>query len=324
MEPVEGFRKEGRLPSPLTGLLRRVRGNWSSLLLIALTGFFAVLPGLAIPTLAGVYLDSVIIEGHYDWFRPLIITMAATVVLKLVLLAIQQFNMRRLQVSLMARMNSQFFWHLLRLPTRFYTQRFAGEIVNRMELNSRLARVVAGPLAGTIIDLLTMLVYGTVLLLFNVPLTIIATAFTLINVIYLRRVAKRRIEANIRFSQEAGKLHGFTIAGIQSIETLKASGMEDDFFAKWMGYFTKSSNAGQELQYSSQFAQIIPLIVDVLTTVLILAVGGYSVIHGKMTIGSLVAYQGLMTSFRRPLHISQISAQRCKNCAATCCGSMMC
>ena len=201
----------------------------------------------------------------------------------------------------MARMNSQFFWHLLRLPTRFYTQRFAGEIVNRMELNTRLAKVVAGPLAGTIIDLMTMLVYGTVLLMFNVPLTLIATAFTTINLIYLRRVAKHRVEANIRFSQEAGKLEGFTIAGIQSIETLKASGMEDDFFAKWMGYFTKSSNAGQELQYSSQLAQIIPLIVDVLTTVLILVVGGYSVIHGQMTIGSLVAYQGLMASFLAPV-----------------------
>jgi ATP-binding cassette subfamily C protein len=278
-----------------------MRGNLTALSLIALTGLLSVLPGLAIPTMASVYLDSVVIEGRYDWFRPLIIAMVATVILKLVLQGVQQFYMRRLRLGLMARMNSQFFWHLLRLPAGFYTQRFPGEVVNRMELNSKLASVVAGPLAGTAIDLMTMIIYGIVLLLFHAPLTLIATSFAMINLIYLRRLAKSRIEANIRYSQEAGKLEGFTIAGIQSVETMKASGMEDDFFAKWMGYFTKSSNAGQELQKSNLLVQLIPMIVDTLTTVLILIVGGYSVIHGQMTIGTLVAFQGLMDSFLAPV-----------------------
>ena len=96
---------------------------------------------------------------------------------------------------------------------------------------------------------------------------------------------------------------------------MKASGMEDDFFAKWMGYYAKSSNAGQELQKSSQVVQVIPSFVDMVTTVFILIVGGYYVIHGQMTIGTLVAYQGLMTSYWRPWPALRNSVQRCKNCA---------
>jgi ATP-binding cassette subfamily C protein len=301
MEPGPDFTRGGSQPSTIVGLWQRVQGNFQALALIAVAGLLSVLPGLAIPTMAAVYLDSVIIEGRYDWFRPLIIAMVATVVLKLVLQAVQLFYMRSLRLGLMARMNSQFFWHLLRLPAGFYTQRFPGEIVNRMELNSKLAGVVAGPLAGTAIDLMTMIIYGIVLLLVNAPLTLIATLFATFNLLYLRNIARRRIEANIRYAQEAGKLEGFTIAGIQSIETMKASGMEDDFFAKWMGYYAKSSNAGQELQYSSQLVQIIPSIVDTLTTVMILIIGGYYVIHGQMTIGMLVAFQGLMGSFLAPV-----------------------
>lgn len=301
MEPGANFTKGGRQPSTVVGLWRRVQGNLQALALIAVAGLLAVLPGLAIPTMAAIYLDSVIIEGRYDWFRPLIIAMVATVVLKIVLQAVQQFYMRSLRLGLMARMNGQFFWHLLRLPTGFYAQRFPGEIVNRMELNNKIAAVVAGPLAGTAIDLITMIIYGSVLLIVNVPLTLIATAFAAFNLVYLRKIARRRIEANIRYAQEAGKLEGLTIAGIQSIETMKASGMEDDFFAKWMGYYAKSSNAGQELQYSSQLVQVIPSIVDTLTTVMILIVGGYYVIHGHMTIGVLVAFQGLMGSFLAPV-----------------------
>jgi ABC-type bacteriocin/lantibiotic exporter with double-glycine peptidase domain len=301
MEPGDEFKRGGRLPSAVAGLWRRMRGNLQAILLIAAAGFLSVLPGLAIPTMAAVYLDSVVIEGRYDWFRPLIIAMVATLALKLVLQAVQQTYIRPLHLGLIARMNSQFFWHLLRLPAGFYTQRFPGEIVNRMELNYKLSRVVAGPLASTAIDLLTMVIYGVVLLMFNVPLTLIATALAVSNLLYLRRIGKRRIESNMRYSQTTGKLDGFTIAGIQSIETMKASGMEDDFFTKWMGYYAKSSNAGQELQKSSQLVQIIPSFVDMVTTVLILIIGGYYVIHGQMTIGTLVAFQGLMTSYLAPV-----------------------
>jgi NHLM bacteriocin system ABC transporter peptidase/ATP-binding protein len=301
MEPGDEFQRGGQQLSTAAGLWRRLRGNLQALSLIAAAGFLSVLPGLAIPAMAAVYLDSVVIEGRYDWFRPLIIAMVATLILKLVLQGVQQVYIRRLRLALIARMNSQFFWHLLRLPTGFYTQRFPGEIVNRMELNYKLAQVVAGPLASTMVDLLTMVIYGAVLLMFNVPLTLIATALTVFNLLYLRQVGTRRIESNMRWSQAAGKLEGFTIAGIQSIETMKASGMEDDFFTKWMGYYAKSSNAGQDLQKSNQIVQIIPSFVDIVTTVLILIIGGYYVIHGWMTIGTLVAFQGLMASYLAPV-----------------------
>jgi NHLM bacteriocin system ABC transporter peptidase/ATP-binding protein len=300
-EPGPNFQPAGRPSGVNAALWRRLRGNKSALLLITAAGLLSILPGLAIPAMAGIYLDAIILEGRMDWFRPLILAMIATVVLKLILQGVQQSYMRRLRMGLMARLNSQFFWHLLRLPVKFYTQRFAGEIVNRMELNSKLANVVAGPLTATIIDLLTMVVYGTVLLFVHAPLTLIAIAFSGINLAYLRYVARRRIEANIRFSQAAGKLEVYTLSGIQSIETMKASGMENEFFGKWTGYFAKSSNAGQDLQYTSQLAQTIPFLVDTLTTVLILIIGGYSVIHGEMSIGMLVAFQGLMGTFLAPM-----------------------
>ncbi len=301
MEPGDDFEKGGRAPSPVTGILQRMQGNTIPVLFCAIAGILMVLPGLAIPTFSRIYIDSIIIDGRFGWFRPLLIAMAGTVVLKIVLQGVQQLYTRRLQLSLSARLNSQFFWHLMRLPAGFYAQRFPGEIVGRMGLNSKVSGVIAGQLIGTLIDLFTMLIYGAVLMLVSVPLTLIAGSFAAINIAYLRRVAKSRIEANLRYSQHGGKLDGVTIAGIQSIETMKASGMESGFFDKWAGYFTKMSNAGQELQQSTQGVEVIPIVVDTLTTVLILIVGGYNVIQGSMTIGTLVAYQGLMGNFLAPI-----------------------
>ncbi|REJ68238.1 MAG: NHLP family bacteriocin export ABC transporter peptidase/permease/ATPase subunit [Planctomycetota bacterium] len=301
MSPGKDFQQAGRPPGITGRLWRRMQGNLATLLFIAIAGLAMILPGLAIPAFSRVFIDSVIVDARFDWYRPLLIAMAGTVAIKVLLEAVQQFHVRRLRLSMAARMNSQFFRHLLRLPVSFYTQRFPGEIVSRMELNDKLASVVAGQLASIVINLFTMIVYGAVLLLIHWPLTLIATGFALANLVYLRWVGRHRIEANLRYSQEAGKASGFVIAGIQSIETMKASGMEDDFFGKWMGYYAKSSNAGQELQYSALPTGSLPILVDSLTTVLVLIIGGYSVIQGNMTIGTLVAFQGLMATYLAPV-----------------------
>jgi len=40
----------------------------------------------------------------------------------------------------------------------------------------------------------------------------------------------------LRLQTEVGKLYAISVVGLQSIETLKATGTEGDFFAKWTGH----------------------------------------------------------------------------------------
>jgi hypothetical protein len=49
---------------------------------------------------------------------------------------------------------------------------------------------------------------------------------------------RTRVEANLKLAQEYGKVNGVAIAGIQTLETLKASGRELDSFAKFAGYYS--------------------------------------------------------------------------------------
>ncbi len=43
-----------------------------------------------------------------------------------------------------------------------------------------------------------------------------------------------------------GRAGGVGIAGLQSIRTLKASGLESDFFSRWAGYFANMYNPMQD------------------------------------------------------------------------------
>ncbi|NJL19884.1 MAG: ATP-binding cassette domain-containing protein, partial [Leptolyngbyaceae cyanobacterium SM1_3_5] len=99
-----------------------------------------------------------------------------------------------------------------------------------------------------------------------------------------------------------GKVSGVAIAGLQSMETLKASGLESDFFARWAGYYTKAINAQQELGLISRILGVLPYLLSSLAALSLLAIGGLRVIEGSLSIGMLVAFQMLMFSFQQPVN----------------------
>ena len=98
-----------------------------------------------------------------------------------------------------------------------------------------------------------------------------------------------------------GKVQGCAIAGIQSIETIKAGGQEITFYTKFGGYLAKGMNSMQRLQNSSLALGVLPEFAKQMTGLLILLLGGLSVMEGQMTVGMLVAFYSMMTNFLRPL-----------------------
>ena len=90
--------------------------------------------------------------------------------------------------------------------------------------------------------------------------------------------------------------------GLQMIETLKATGGEAEFFARWAGYQAKVVNAEQDLQRARPDRSArCRRSCRPLTTAAVLVLGGLQVMDGELTIGMLVAFQTLIGSFTRPL-----------------------
>ena len=114
-------------------------------------------------------------------------------------------------------------------------------------------------------------------------------------------VARARVDISRRLMQDKGKLLGTAMSGLQMIETLKATGSEGEFFARWAGYHARTMNTEQTLGVLSQAAAAVPPFAQTLSTAAVLVLGGMQVMNGELTVGMLVAYQTLLTSFTRPL-----------------------
>jgi ATP-binding cassette, subfamily C, bacterial len=302
MEPGTDFQRGGEKPNVIKALSSRLHSSMGALIYCALAGFLLVIPNLVLPVFSQIFIDGILVNGRLEWLSYVLFGMLLTVGLQGILTLLQLRYLRGLKIKLLVSLASRFMWHVLRLPVSFYAQRFAGEISSRVELNTDVANALSGRLITTVISAVMVIFYAIIMLQYDAVLTFIVVLFALVNVVTLQWVSRRRVDANLRLVQEYGKASGVAIAGLQSMETLKASGLESDFFARWSGYYTKAINAQQELGLINRTVGILPAFLSALTAMFLLMIGGWRVINGDLTTGMLVAFQLLMQSFQQPVN----------------------
>src|SRR5579871_60938 len=302
MEPGRDFQRGGKKPSVTAGLRQRLRGSVGVLSMCMFAALLMVFPGVVYPVLVQLFVDKVLIQEYAGWSRPIILGLLLTVLFRSTLIWVQAGMLRRLQQRLSTALTSGFVWHLLHLPASYYAQRYAGELSGRVELNDSVADVLSGRLATTVIDGFMVVLYLFIMVQFDRVLAGIGVLCAAVNFLVLRLVGTMRVDGNNRLAHLSGKTSGVAIAGLQAIRTIKASALESDFFEKWAGHFTRLMNTRQEIDLLNQNLGLLPVFLSGVMTILVLGVGAFRVMDGALTIGQLVGFQALMTSFLLPVN----------------------
>jgi len=315
-KPTAEFKEGGKPTQVLPSLLKRLGGAKSALVYVMLASLALIIPGLVIPGISKVFIDSYLVQGLDNWVMPLLFGLVLTAIFRALLTWLQQHYLLRLETRLALLSSSQFLWHLLHLPMAFFSQRYAGEITQRIVSNDKVARIIAGDLGTNLINIISIIFYASVMFFYSPLLTVIGISLASLNVIILKWVANTRANSSKRLLQAHGKLMATAMGGLQMIETFKASGSEADFFNRWAGHHAKTLAAEQELSLISEPLMTLPIILNGITTAVILGVGGLEVMAGHLSIGSIIAFQSLMASFNEPItnllnlggHLQEVSA----------------
>jgi NHLM bacteriocin system ABC transporter peptidase/ATP-binding protein len=301
IEPGPTFVKGGRRPSLIRGLQSRLVGSRTALAYILVASLCLTLLGLAVPSFTRIFVDRFLVQGFESWVLPLMLLIGTVALVLAGFTWLQQLHLLRLETKLSVTTSAQFFWHVLRLPIDFFNQRRAADISVRVGINDSIAQLLSGELATNALNIVLILFYLIVMIQYDVVLTGVGILMASLNIIALRLVSRRRVDANQRLLTEQGKLLSTAFNGLQMIETIKATGSESDFFARWAGYQAKALNVEQQLGRATELLAIVPPTLLAVNTAAILTVGGLRVIAGQLTVGELIAFQALVLAFLLPV-----------------------
>ena len=298
---TKDYRPSGRRPWLLPSLLRRLSGSRAALFFVALAGLGLVIPGLVVPVFSMVFVDEILVAGKHDWLPALLVGMALTALLRAVLGYLQRSYLLKLVMKLGVSMASKFMWHAMRLPVGFYFARSPGDLAFRVRLNDNVAAVLSGRLSTVLLDLVLVVFYGAFMFYLDRWLALIGALTLVAHLMLLRAATRIRADLSRRMGQHSGKLAGVASSGLQMIETIKATGSENEFFGQWSGYQAKLAVAQQSVARREQLVLMASEMLSRVNSLLVLAVGALRVMDGQITVGGLVAFQSLMVSFVQPV-----------------------
>ncbi|MER5808253.1 NHLP family bacteriocin export ABC transporter peptidase/permease/ATPase subunit [Streptomyces sp. NPDC002033] len=300
-EPGTGFHRSGRKPGVLRALPARLRGTSASMLAAVLCSLLLVAVGATVPALSRTYIDMFLIGEQTSLLGVLFASMAVALVLTAVLTSLQQANLLRGRIISSTLGSARFLRHLLRLPVTFFSQRNPADLVQRLQSNDAVAETLARDLTAAGVDAVVVVLYAVLLWTYDPGLTLVGVAMALLNVVALRIVIRLRATGTQKLRAENARLTNTSYSGLQLIETMKATGGENGYFRRWAAQHTVTLDVQQRLGVPSAWLAIVAPTLAALNSALILMIGGLRAVEGHLSVGLLVAFQALVTSFTAPI-----------------------
>ncbi len=299
-EPTDAFQPGGKQKSMLSFAKKRLVGAGAAIAFVVMTTVITALIGVVNPVFSRVFLDRLLTGENPQWFTPFLIALSALGVIQIVTAWIQAVYSLRINGKLAVMGNTSFLWHVLRLPMDFFSQRMAGDIQQRQGTNASIADELVNTFAPLALNAVMMVFYLVVMLRYSVLLTLIGVASIAINLLVSRLISKKRVNITRVQMRDSGKLAGATVAGIQMIETIKASGAENGYFEKWSGYQASVNTQQIKFVKLNQYLGLLPGLISSLANIAVMMMGVFLAMQGQFTIGMVMAFQGFLASFTAP------------------------
>lgn len=298
--PGADFVPSGKRKSIAEFAGKRLSGVGAELTFVILTSIISALFGLINPVMSKVFLDRIISGTNPGWLNGFIYILGGLAILQIASVWVQTVYSLKINGKMAVIGSSTYMWKVLRMPMVFFSQRMAGDIEQRQETNSEIAGTLINTLAPLVINSFMMIFYLTVMIRYSLLLTAAGILAIILNLIMSQIISEKRINITRIQMRDSGKLAGTAVAGVEMIETIKASGAENGFFRRWAGY--QASVNTQTVKYAcvQNYLGAIPQFIDKVSNYAVLILGVWLCMQGKFTLGGVMAFQGFMNSFLSP------------------------
>ena len=264
---------------------------WRRLVLVLLISLISTATTLAIPYLSKDLIDTALIGRDLGALRRMVGWFIALGLFGFLLNVVSGLRYTRVSAEILFDMRLSVYEHLQRLSPRFFARTRLGDIVSRLNNDiSEIQRVAAEAalawvgnvlfLAGSLVMMFWLDWRLALIALAPMPLSLLALGF------YRRRLESRVAELR----QRSADIGSFLIETLQAMSLVVASNAQGRERARFRGLNGRFIAALMKMQRVTYFAGGLPGTLLSIGSAIAFFYGGWRVIDGTLTLGTLGAF----------------------------------
>lgn len=268
---------------------------------VLIASIFVQLFGLVNPLATQVIIDKVLIQNSADTLSVLGTFLVVVAVVEAVLTNLRTHLFVDTTNRMDLALGSEVINHLLRLPLSYFERRPVGELATRINELENIRQFLTGTALTVVLDAVFSVIYIVVMVIYSWLLTLVALAtvplFALLTFVVspmLRQQSRTKAERN-------AATQSYLVEIVSGIQTVKAQNLEMRSRWQWQERYSRYISAGFNSVSTSTTASSLSSFLSKLSSLLVLWVGAYLVLEGKLTLGQLIAFRILAGYVTSPL-----------------------
>ena len=190
--PGEGFEPGGKPKSVWKFAGSRLAGTGAAVAFVVLSSLITVLMDIIRPGFSRIFLDRLLTWKNPEWFYPFLAGLTVISGVQILVSAIHAIYSNKLDGKMAVVGSMTFLWKVLHLPMEFFSQRMVGDIQNRQNDNTSIARSLINTFAPLALNIIMMLFYLVVMLRYNYILTFVGISSIVINMAISQIISAKR------------------------------------------------------------------------------------------------------------------------------------
>lgn len=266
---------------------------------VLIASFFIQLFGLANPLITQTIIDKVLMQNSPTALNVFGILLVGVALGEALLTSLRTYLFVDTTNRIDLALGSQIIDRLLRLPLRYFEKRSVGELSTRVNELENIRQFLTGTALTVVLDSVFSVIYIVVMLIYSWLLTLVALAtlpLVVLITLAISPIARKQLRTK---AERNARSQSHLVEVLAGIQTVKAQNVELRSRWKWQERYTQYVMAGFQTVITFTTANSATTFLNQLSSLLVLWVGAYLVLDGKLTLGQLIAFRiisGYVTS----------------------------
>lgn len=188
-------------------------------------------------------------------------------------------------------MTSDFLKKLLRLPMPFFNTRSLGDLLQRIEDHNRIEYFLTNSIINFLLNVVTLVVFSVVLLMYSVQIFSIYLVFSLFFVFWVYVFLKKRRAVDLDLFKHNAANQSKLIEIIRGAREIKLQGSENKRRSHWLNIQSKLFGSKLDYLKVNQLQEGGAAIINQSQDIFIILLSALAVVNGEMTIGMMFSVQ---------------------------------